>query len=154
VPVLPRQDQPRRFAQPVRQLAAGRLGGGVDLALGRPPLGVGPPQLGCDLLGARLVLGQQQLDPGVGPVEPAGGVDPRRQAKGEIALVEPGRLAARRGDQRPQPWTPSSPHLRQTPPHEVPVLPHQRDHVGDGRQGDQVEVGVGVARSVGRAAPP
>ena len=42
-----------------------------------------------DLLGPRLVLGQEQLDPGVGAVEPPGGVDPRRQPEGEVALVEP-----------------------------------------------------------------
>ena len=53
--------------------------------------------------GPRLVLGQEQLDPGVGPVEPPGGVDPRRQPERQIALVEPARLAFRGLEQRPHP---------------------------------------------------
>ena len=103
----PARTSARRLAQLVGQLAPRRLGGGVDLALGRPPLGVGPAQLGRDLLGPRLVLGQQQLDPGVGPVQPPGRVDPRRQPEREIALVQPRRLAFRGRHQRPQPGPPA-----------------------------------------------
>ena len=90
------------------------------------------------------VLGQHQLDPGVGPVEPPGGVDPRRQAErrgrprravvgshfeAAISARIPGRRARRSS---------ASPRL-----HQRPVLADQRHHVGDRRQRHQVEVGLG-----------
>ena len=50
------------------------------------------------------VGGQHQLDPGVGAIEPPGGIDPRREPEGEVALVE-ARSGAIDGSlaQRPQP---------------------------------------------------
>ena len=91
----PATTSPGASRSSLRQLPPRRLGGRVDLALGRPPLRVGPAQLLGDLLRPRLVVGQQQLDPGIGPVEPPRGVDPRRQPERQVALVEPRRLAFR-----------------------------------------------------------
>ena len=126
VPALAGQDQPRRLAQMIGQLTPRRLGGGVDLALGRdaarsspasaPPRSPRP---------APSSSRQHQLDPGIGPVEPAGGVDPRRQPERQIALVEPSRLAFRGRHQRPQPNPARPPHLRQPAPDQRPVLAHQ-----------------------------
>ena len=49
VPALPGDHQRRRLAEVLGQLASRRLGGGVDLALGRPPLAVRAAELGGDL---------------------------------------------------------------------------------------------------------
>ena len=140
MPALAGDDEPGASRRSLGQLAPGRLGGRVDLPLGRPPLGVGPAQLGGDRLARAVVLGQHQLDPGVGPVEAPGGVDPRRQPEGEVALVEPLRLAFRDRHQRPQPGPVRAAHLREPAPDQRPVLADQRDDVGDRGERDEVEV--------------
>ena len=51
---------------------------------------------------SRGVVGQQQLERRLGPAEPAGGVDPRREPEADRALVAGGRVDARDAHQRPQ----------------------------------------------------
>ena len=160
-PAARRRSRPRRGASPRRpaparcaslqllgQLPPRRLRRRVDLALGRPPLGVRPAQLVGDLLGAPAVLGEQQLDPGVGPVQPPRRVDPRRQPERQVPLVQPSRLAFRAPPSAPAARPAGPPHLGQPALHQRPVLPDQRHHVGDRRQRDEVEV---ASRRVGAA---
>ena len=56
-----------------------------------------------DGLGALAVLGQQQLEPGVGAVQAPGGVQPRAEPEADRGLVEPARVHARDVHQRAQP---------------------------------------------------
>ncbi len=148
MPALAGEDQPRGRPQLLGQLAQVRLCRRVDLALGRPPLGVGPAQLDRDLLRPTGIVAQQQLDPGVGPVQPPRGVDPRRQPERQVALVERRRLAPGRRHQRPQAHPATAADLRQPALDQRPVLADQRHHVGHRGKGHQVEVvlGGGVPR--------
>ncbi len=61
----------------------------LDRALYLAPLAVDPAELGRDFGGPLLRIGQKELDPGVGPVHPPGGVDAWTQAKTEVAGREP-----------------------------------------------------------------
>ena len=117
------------------------LGAGERLALGEAPLAVGAVQLLRDLGGAVGVGGQHQLDPGVGAVEAPRGVDPRRQAEAEVALVDALDLAARSGDQRPQADPLPAAGLGDALPDERAVLAAKGHEVGDRGEGDEVEVG-------------
>ena len=88
MPALAGDDQRRHLAQSLGELTAGRLGRRVDLALGGTPLAIGPAQLLRDLGGPRRVIGQEQLNACVSPVEPPRSIDPRRQFERQVALVE------------------------------------------------------------------
>ena len=68
---------------PVSELRDLGLGLPGDPLLDRSPLGVELVELGGDLGGALLVVGQQQLEAGVGAPQPAGGVDPRSEPESE-----------------------------------------------------------------------
>ena len=159
VPALAGEDEARRLAQLLGERPQRRLRRGVDLALGCSPLAVGPAQLGCDLGGAILVVGEEQLHARVGSVEPPGSVDPRRQAERQIALIElasarssrpsssariPGRCARR---------TSSSP--RRTSER---FSPTQRHDVSHGGQSDEIQVErrrrARVPRRTSRGVPP
>ena len=67
-------------------------------SLGVPALAVEQVELARDLAGARVVLGQQQLERGVGAAHPPGGVDARPEPEAERVLgrASPGRRAATR----------------------------------------------------------
>ena len=144
VPALPRDHQ-RRVARVVRLLIAERLlGPAQDLLLGIAALAVAAVELGGDLARPLLVGGQHQLDAGVGAVEPPGGVDPRAQPEGEVALVEPLRLDLGDLEQRPHPRAAGLAQDLEAGAHQGPVLAAQRDQVGDGRQRHQVEVAAGA----------
>ena len=80
-----------------------RLGLEADARLDVAALGVDRVELGGDLAGALAVGGQQELEPGVGAVEPAGGVEPRREAEADRALVDAAGVDARDVHQRLQP---------------------------------------------------
>ncbi|HEX3238696.1 MAG TPA: hypothetical protein VHR18_01010 [Solirubrobacterales bacterium] len=142
MPTLAGEDVAGRLAQLGAQLAHRRLSPGVDLSLGRPALGVGPAQLDRDLLRPLRVLGQHQLDPGVGPIQPPRRVDPRRQFEGQVALVHSRRLAFRGRNQGLDPWPLGPPDLRQAPLDQRPVLPHERHHVSHRRQRHQIKIQV------------
>ena len=89
-------------SRPARTRRAGpraddeRLGLEADPRLDVAALGVGVVELVGELGGALLVLGQQQLERAVGPVEPARGVEARREPERERALVDAQRVDATR----------------------------------------------------------
>ena len=119
-----------------------RLGFPHDALLDRPPLGVDALELRRDLLGARRVLGEQQLEPRVGAPEPPGRVDPRREPKAQGMGVEGAGIDARRRHQRPQPG-PRRPRQRADPfSHQPAVLAYERHQVGHRGERDQLEVAV------------
>ncbi len=158
VPALAGDDDRRRLHHLFRQLSPGGLGGVCDLALGRPALAVCPTQLIGDLGCPTGVLGEKQLDPGIGPVEPSRGVDPWRQPEGQVALVEPGRLAFRRFHQCLDSRPLHQPHLLQSPLDQRPVLADQRHDVRHRRQRHEVELplrvtGGGSPGSLARGVP-
>ena len=72
-------------------------------------------ELGGDRARALAVLGQQQLEPGVGAVQPPGGVDPRREPEADRAGVERARVDAGDGHQRAQPGLARSRRARAGP---------------------------------------
>ena len=88
VPALTREHQPVGFLHLVGELAPRRFGGRVDLPLGRPALRIRAPELFGDLLRPLLVVGKQQLDPCIRPIEPPGRVDPRGEPEPGVSLVE------------------------------------------------------------------
>ncbi len=118
----PATDQRRRFTQLVRQVSPRGLGARLDLALGAAALMVGAVELGGDLLGAPVVRGQEQLDPGVGPVEPARGVDPRGQAEGEVASSRPAGSHPAAAISARSPGRAAAACDLEAPPHQGPVL--------------------------------
>ena len=140
MPALPRHHQRRCVSKVVGELAACRLGGRGHLLLGRAPLAVGAAQLRGDLGRPLRVLGEEQLHPRIGPVEAPRRVDPRRQPKRQVPLIELRRLDLGRGQQGADPGPLRPPNLLQSPPHDRPVLPDQRHHVGHRRQRDEVEI--------------
>ena len=106
---------------------------------------VGAVELGGDLRRPRFVVGQHQLDAGVGPVEATGGVDPRPEPEGEVALVEALGRDAAGGHQRPQAGPARAPRLGEPAADQGAVLTPQRDEVGDRCQRDEVELGGATA---------
>ena len=86
------------------------------------------------------IVGREHLDGPHGPFEPAGRVDPGRQAEADHAGREP-RLVEAAGHfhQGPQPDRGRPEDARQAVPDEDAVLAVERDDVGDRRQGDQAE---------------
>ncbi len=126
MPALAGKHQPGRLAEPVGQLAAGSLGRREHLALDLAALAVCPLELGGDLGCPRLVVGEHQLDAGVGAVQAPGGVDPRCEPEREIALVEPLGLDPGDAHQRPQPGPRGAARLGEPAPDQGPVLAAQR----------------------------
>src|SRR4051794_21297287 len=95
MPPLPRNNEPARLLQILRQRPPRRLGGGIHLTLSRPPLGVGPAELNSNRLRALSILSEKQLNPSIGPIQPARSIDPRRQPKPKITLIQPLGIAFR-----------------------------------------------------------
>ncbi|HEU4658013.1 MAG TPA: hypothetical protein VFR97_10825 [Capillimicrobium sp.] len=89
---------------------------------------------------ARARLGQDQLEPRVGALQAAGGVDARRQPEADGAGVEPRGVAARDRHERPQPGLARGAQRVQALAHQPAVLAAQRHDVGDRRQRHEVEV--------------
>ncbi len=146
MPPLAGDDDPGRLAELVWELGEGSLGSGERLALGEATLAVGAVELLRDALRPLRIAGQHELDPGVGAVEPARGVDPRRQAEGEVALVQALDLAPGGRDQRPQPDPPPAARLGQALSDQRPVLAAKWNEIGDGGQRDEIEVRAAVGR--------
>ena len=138
------------IARPARLRRAGGVGGEQDAGLGLPAVAVQQIQLACHLLGARAVLGQQQLERGVGAAHPAGGVEAwaepeaervlRRRSAGSSAATA---ISARRPGLRVRP------SATQALAHDAAVLAPQRHEVADGGERGEVEVLLGA-----RAGPP
>ena len=104
------------------------------------PLGVHRIELGRDRTGARGILGEQQLEPCVGPVEPAGGVDPRREPEADGAGVERARIDAGDLHERAHARLARRRQRAQTLAHEPAVLSHERHDVGHRGEGHEVEI--------------
>ena len=115
-------------------------------------LGVQPVELVGDLRRADLVVREQQLEAGVGALEAAGGVDPRREPEADRARVDPRRVGARDAHERAQPGPRRRRQRAQARAHEAAVLAAQRHAVGDRGERDEVEVAVGAAGSRPAAA--
>ena len=128
------------------ELAHLRLGLEEDARLGEAPLGVGVVELVGDRGGALGIVGEHELEPGVGAVQAPGGVDPRGQAKADRARVERPRVDLGHAQQRPDPGLGRRRQRVQALAHEAAVLVAQRDAVGHGGQGDEVQVLVGPRR--------
>ncbi len=113
-----------------------------DAPLLRLTLGVRRRELPRELLGARGVLGQQQLHPGGGVRHPARRVDPR--GEGEADGAGPDLLARKAAllDQSGKAHTAAPPDLRKAARDDRPVLPHERHHVRNGAERREVEVGL------------
>ena len=133
------------------ELAHLRLGLEQDPGLGVAALGVGVVELVGDRRGALGVVGEHELEPGVGAVQAPGGVDARREAKADGARVERARVDLRHPQQRADPRLARRGQHVQALAHQPAVLVAQRDAVGDGGEGDEVEVLVG-ARGIGAGA--
>ena len=156
----PRRDDPDHAGMPAlgredERVALGmvgdqRLGLEPDPRLDVAPLGVHRVQLRGDRAGALAVLGQQQLEPGVGAVQAPGGVQPRPEPEADRRLVDRARVHARDVHQRPQPDLARAGQRAQPGADQPPVLAEQRDDVGDRGQRDQVEVLVGECRVLPR----
>ena len=98
------------------------------------------------------IVGEQQLDARVSALHPPRGVDPRRQAKADVAGVQGARVDARDAHQRPQARFGRSGERPQTRADQPAVLAHQRHAIGDRGQGDEVQVllGEGGVQASGR----
>jgi hypothetical protein len=147
MPPLARQHQPRRLANLIRQLPPRGLRRRIDLPLSSPALGVHPVQLNRNLLRPRLVLGEKKLNPCVGPIEPPRSIDPRRQPEREIPLVQLGRLAFRNLQQCPNPGPTRPTNLLEALPDQCPILADEWNDIGDGGQGNQIQVRLPFAES-------
>jgi hypothetical protein len=147
VPAVGRQDVGGLHAS----LADLRLGLEEDPRLGVAALGVGPIELLGDRGGARGVVGEDELEPGVGSVEAPGRVDPRRQAKADRPRIERAWVDARDAQQRADARPLGGGQRAQPFAHQAPVLAAQRHAVSDRGQGDEVEVLVGVRGIAPRA---
>ena len=88
VPILTRE----HVGRPLAGLGDLRLGGEQDARLDVAALGVGRVELARGRLRAPLVLGEHQLEAGIGAAQAAGGVDPGGEAEADGAGVEHGRL--------------------------------------------------------------
>ena len=141
-----RRRRARTRARPAALAATWRLGLEEDPRLDVAALVVDGVELGRDGAGALDVAGQQQLEARVGAVQPAGGVDPRREPEADRAGVDPARVDARDLHQRLQPRLARRGERAQPLAHEPAVLADERHAVGDRRERDEVEVGVGVGR--------
>jgi hypothetical protein len=128
-----------------------RLGLEADARLHVPALRVDRVELHRDLAGAFGVGGEQQLEPGVGAVEPPGGVEPRREAEADRPLVDAAGVDPRDVHQRLQPGLACARQPPQPGADEPPVLAGERDDVGDRGERDQVEVLVDGVRALPRA---
>ena len=140
MPVLAGEHQPGGIRELFGKLGAGAFGAGEHLELDLAPLAVRPLELGGDLGRPAVVGGEHQLDPGIGAIQAPGGVEPRCEPEGDIALVEPLADHRSRGHQRTQAGPGRSPRLGEPATDQGPVLPAQRDEVGDGRQRHEVEL--------------
>ena len=103
-------------------------------------------ELERDGAGALLVLGQQQLQAGVGPVQAPRGVQSRAQPEADRAGVDRARVDLRDVHQRAQAGLARRGEPAQALAHQPPVLPDERHDVGDGGERDEVEVLLGQPR--------
>ena len=97
-------------------------------------------ELGCELLGPCLVLGEDQLEGGIGAAQPARGVDARRESEADRGGVDRRRVDMGAPHERLQPGPPCGRERSEPRCREGAVLVEQRDDVRDGRERDEVEL--------------
>ncbi len=141
VPVVGAQD----VGRPLAELGDLALGLPADPLLDRAALDVGGVELGGDLPRPLGVVVRSSSTPGVGAVQPPGGVDPRPEAEAERGGVERARVDLGDAHQRAQPGRARGAQRPQALAHEPAVLAGQRDDVADRGQGDELGVGGGIA---------
>ncbi len=117
-----------------------------DAGLGVLAVAVEQVELARDLAGAAVVLGEQQLQRGVGALHAPGGVDARAEPEAERVLGELGRLHAGDLHQRAQAGLRGARERDQPLADDAAVLAAQRDEVADGGERGEVEVLLGCAR--------
>jgi hypothetical protein len=103
-------------------LADLRLGLEEDPRLGVAALGVGPIELVGDRRRALGVVGEHELEPGIGAIQAPGRVDPRRQAKADRPRIERAGIDARDAQQRPDPGPLRGGQRAQALAHQAAVL--------------------------------
>ena len=142
VPALPRHHD--RALVSLRR--AGGLGGEQDAGLRLLAVAVQEVELARHLAGARVVVGEQQLEGGVGALHPPRRVDPRPEPEAERLL---GQLAGGHAadlHQRSQAGLAGAPERHEALAHDAAVLAAQRHEVADRGERGQVDVLGGVAR--------
>ena len=141
VPSLPCDHQRGR----VKLGGAGRVGREEDALLGLATVAVEVVELLGDLGGALVVVGQHQLEGGVGAAEAAGGVDAAARAgSSRSGPIQVGRVKRRDAHQRPQARPLGAGQLGQPLPGNATVLVAQRHHVAHRGQAREVEILLGV----------
>ncbi len=143
VPALAGEDQRRRRGQVGWKLAPCPFRPLDHLPLRIAPLTIRLVELAGDRDRPLGVVGEHQLDPGIGAIEAPGGVHPGREPECQVALVEAHRLHSGCLTQRPQTWSPGPSGHRDAGAHQGPVLTGEGDQVGDRRERHQVQVALG-----------
>jgi hypothetical protein len=127
-------------------LSERRLRGEGDPHLGVLAIAVEQIELARYLAGARLVLGEHQLERRVRAPHPPRRVDARTEPEPQPARIDRARIAGGHLHQRPQPRLARAGHGRQAVAHDAAVLADQRHHVADRRERDEVEVLLDLCR--------
>ena len=120
-----------------------------DPLLDGPALAVAASSSPAISRGAASVGGEQQLEPRIGAIETAGGVDSGRKAEAESPRVDAARVAARHLHQCAQAELGGVGQRVQAIADEAAILAQQRNEIGDGGERDKVEVLVGGRSSRG-----
>ena len=136
MPVVPGE----HVGRPVARRRHLGLGGEQDARLDIAALRVGAVELPGHGGRPRLVLGQHQLETGVGAMQASSRVDARRQPEADRPGVETARVGLGDAHERPEPGLRGSGKGAQARAHEPAVLAQQGDAVRHGGQRDEVEV--------------
>ena len=126
------------------------LGLEQDARLDGLALGVDRVELARYLRGTGLVLGQHQLESCVGSVEPPGGVDAGSEHEPERVLGDRLRLQTGHLHQGAQPGPRRARQQPKALPDKRAVLAQQRHYVGDGGEGDDVQLPLHPGRIAAR----
>ncbi len=131
----------------------GRDGVAEDPLLDGLPLAVQLLESSARQVGLALVLAEDQVERDVGPPQPSGRVDARREPEADRGRVDRRRIDARGAHQRAQARLGRARERPQARRGERAVLVDERDDVGDRRQRDEVELARELRDGRGRAAP-
>ena len=111
-----------------------------DPVLDGLPVVVHALELRGEVAGDGRIVGEQELERGLGAAEAASGVDARGEAEADGALVDGGRVDVGGAHQGLQAGARRAGEAAQTGDGEAAVLIHQRHDVGDRGERDQIEV--------------
>ena len=124
-----------------------------DVGLDRLALAVPLLETPRERLGLCAVAREQEVERLARMAEPAGGVDPRAEAEPEVGGAQARTIDAGHLHQRRQPGSLAACEATQAGAHERAVLVAQLDHVGDRREGDEIEAALQLDGRLGRAEP-